>query len=101
MSAINSFCSKQPRHQQTRGKAWPHRYPFEYAKAHRRALAAAKQQMELTGTPILGCVLNKVAMDRLGARKYYSYGGKYGYGRYGKYGRYGYSRQESTKEKNG
>jgi len=74
---------------------------IEYAKTHRRALAAAKQQMELTGTPILGCVLNKVAMDRLGARKYYSYGGKYGYGRYGKYGRYGYSRQESTKEKNG
>ena len=68
---------------------------LEYNKTHRRALAEAKQQMERTGTPILGCVLNKVTMDRLGTKKYYSYGGKYGYGRYGRYGRYaryGYSR---------
>ena len=68
---------------------------LEYAKTHRRALAEAKQQMERTGTPILGCVLNKVTMDRLSTKKYYSYGGTYGrygkYGKYGKYGRYGYS----------
>lgn len=66
---------------------------LEYAKTHRRALAEAKQQMERTGTPILGCVLNKVAMDRLSTKKYYSYGGKYGYSKYGRYGKYGkYSR---------
>ncbi len=64
---------------------------LEYSKTHRRALQEAKQQMERTGTPILGCILNKVAMDRLSTKKYYSYGGHYGkYGKYGKYGHYGY-----------
>lgn len=62
---------------------------MEYGKTHRRALQEAKSQMERTGTPILGCILNKVAMDRLSTKKYYSYGGKYGYGKYGKYGKYG------------
>ena len=62
---------------------------LEYNKTHRRALADAKEQMERTGTPILGCIMNKVTMDRLSTKKYYSYGGKYGYGRYGKYGKYG------------
>ena len=66
---------------------------LEYSKTHRRALQEAKQQMERTGTPILGCILNKVTMDRLSTKKYYSYGGHYGkYGKYGKYGRYGYSK---------
>lgn len=68
---------------------------LEYSKTHRRALQEAKNQMERTGKPILGCILNKVTMDRLSTKKYYSYGGKYGYGKYGKYGkysRYGYSR---------
>lgn len=62
---------------------------LEYNKTHRRALQEAKEQMERTGTPILGCILNKVTMDRLSTKKYYSYGGKYGYGKYGKYGKYG------------
>ena len=66
---------------------------LEYNKTHRRALAEAKQQMERTGTPILGCILNKVTMDRLSTKKYYSYGGRYGYSKYGRYGKYGkYSR---------
>ena len=72
---------------------------LEYNKTHRRALQAAKEQMERTGTPILGCILNKVTMDRLSTKKYYSYGGRYGYnkyGRYGKYGKYGkYGRYEA------
>ena len=69
---------------------------LEYSKTHCRALQEAKQQMERTGTPILGCVLNKVAMDRLSTKKYYSYGGKYGYSKYGHYGKYGnaYYRRE-------
>ena len=62
---------------------------LEYSKTHRRALQEAKNQMERTGTPILGCIMNKVTMDRLSTKKYYSYGGKYGYGKYGKYGKYG------------
>ena len=65
---------------------------MEYSKTHRRALAEAKEQMERTGTPILGCILNKVTMDRLSTKKYYSYGGKYGYSKYGRYGKYGYNR---------
>ncbi len=80
---------------------------LEYAKTHRRALQEARQQMERTGTPILGCILNKVTMDRLSTKKYYSYGGKYGYGRYGKYGKYGmygynrgyYRRDDEKREK--
>ena len=60
---------------------------LEYNKTHRRALQEAQQQMLRTGTPILGCVLNKVSLDRLSTRKYYSQYGmnKYGYG-------YGYGR---------
>ncbi len=65
---------------------------LEYSKTRRRALAEAKHQLEVTGTPILGCILNKVAMDRLSTKKYYSYGGKYGYSKYGRYGKYGYSK---------
>jgi len=75
---------------------------LEYAKTHVRALQEAKTQMERTGTPVLGCVLNKVSMDRLSTKKYYSYSGKYGYGKYG-YGKYGYSseykRQDEKKNR--
>ena len=73
---------------------------LEYGKTHRRALAEAKSQMERTGTPILGCILNKVSMDRLSTKKYYSYGGKYGYSKYGRYGKYGngYYRREKKNQ---
>ncbi|MBQ6722736.1 MAG: CpsD/CapB family tyrosine-protein kinase [Clostridia bacterium] len=66
---------------------------LEYNKTRIRGLQDAYQQMTRTGTPVLGCILNKVAMDRLSTKKYYyKYGGKYG--KYGKYGyRYGYSRE--------
>lgn len=62
---------------------------LEYRKTRIRGLQDAYQQMMRTGTPVLGCILNKVSMDRLSTKKYYyKYGGKYG--KYGKYGRYGY-----------
>ena len=72
---------------------------LEYNKTHRRALQDAKEQMERTGIPILGCVLNKVSMDWLSTKKSYSSGGKYGrYGKNGKYGQYGkYFRREEKK----
>lgn len=54
---------------------------LEYSKTHRRTLMEAKKQMERTGTPILGCILNKIVMDRISTRKYYGYG-KYGYNGY-------------------
>jgi capsular exopolysaccharide synthesis family protein len=72
---------------------------LEYAKTHLKALQGAKQQMEKTGTPILGCVLNKVAMDRLSTRKYYSYGRKYGYRKYGRYGNKSYYRRDGKENK--
>lgn len=53
----------------------------EYAKTRLRSLREAKQQMERAGTPILGCVLNKVSMSRITAsNKYYGVNGEYGYG---------------------
>ena len=70
---------------------------LEYNKTHRRALAEARKQMERTGTPILGCILNKVTMDRLSTKKYYGYGGQYGYGR-DKYNR-GYYRRDKKNSK--
>ena len=54
-----------------------------YSNTHVRALREAKQQMERTGTPILGCVLNKVPLERITSQKY----------KYGKYGYYSYSQQ--------
>lgn len=65
---------------------------LEYAKTRRRTLRESKAQMERTGTPVLGCVLNKVVMDRIRTKKYYGYG-KYGYGKYGY--RQGYYRHTS------
>ena len=69
---------------------------LEYNKTRIRGLQDAYQQMVRTGTPVLGCVLNKVAMDRLSTKKYYY---KYG-GKYGKYGyKYGYNREYSRNSK--
>lgn len=52
----------------------------EYAKTRLRSLHEAKQQMERSGTPILGCILNKVSMNRIeAAKKYYGKNDEYGY----------------------
>lgn len=64
---------------------------LEYNKTHKKELNQAKHQMQQSGCPILGCILNKVVFDRLSTRKYYSkyssrYSYKYGYGKYGYYG---------------
>lgn len=63
---------------------------LEYNKTHRRTLKNALVQMERTGTPIIGCVLNKISLNRLFAKSYYyHYGSEYG----------GYSRQSKGKKK--
>lgn len=63
-----------------------------------RYLQDVKKQLEITGIPILGVVLNKVKIGN----GYNSYGkyGKYGkYSKYGKYGKYGeYGEYGNTKE---
>ncbi len=65
----------------------------KYRETHRRELSDAKHQLEQTGTPILGCVLNDVSFESISAKKYYnrSYYSHYGryYRKYGKYGQYG------------
>ena len=50
----------------------------------------AKAQLERTGVPILGAILNKVSERNDSYGGYYGRYGAYGrYGRYGKYGKYG------------
>ena len=46
----------------------------EYSKTHLRELQGCKQQMEQSGKPILGCILNKVKFDTISSKKYYNKG---------------------------
>ena len=46
----------------------------------------AKRQMEQSGCPIIGCIINKVTFDTLSAKKYYN---KAYYSHYYKSGYYG------------
>ena len=50
----------------------------EYDQTRRRELITVRNQIEQTGCPILGCVINKVKTETLGARRYYNYSGYYG-----------------------
>lgn len=62
-----------------------------------RYLQDVKKQLEITGIPILGVVLNKVKIGSGYSQygKYGKYGGKYGkYGKYGEYGEYSNSSSE-------
>lgn len=79
-------------------------FVLEYNKTHRRELKQAHHQMEQSGTPVLGYVLNKVIFDRLSTKQYYyHYSSKYKYHKYGKYGKYGsqygyYKKSQSGRE---
>lgn len=44
-----------------------------YNKVRRRELQEARQQIEISGCPVLGAVLNQVDFDSLSSKKYYSY----------------------------
>jgi capsular exopolysaccharide synthesis family protein len=54
-------------------------FVVRYNEIRRRELAEARQQIERTGCPILGAVLNQVSFDAYANRKYY----KKSYGYYG------------------
>ena len=54
-----------------------------YNNVSRQELLDVKQQIEQTGCPILGTVLNQVDYDNYMGRKYYK-----SYSKYGKYGYY-------------
>ncbi len=45
---------------------------IEYNKTHIKEVAECKRQMEQSGTPVLGCIINKVAFDTISAKKYYN-----------------------------
>ena len=53
-------------------------FVLENGRTGRRELREAVAQMTRSGTPVLGCVLNKVSAGRLGSGRYYH---RYGYGR--------------------
>lgn len=50
----------------------------DYDKVHRKEFSEVKSQLEQTGCPILGAVLNQVKMNAFMSRKYY-FRTKYGY----------------------
>ena len=61
---------------------------LEYEKTRRRFVKTAKSQIEQSGCPIIGCILNKVSFETLSSKKYYNQG---------YYSHYGYRYDESTR----
>ena len=47
-------------------------FVVEYNVTHRRELQEAQRQINQAGSPILGCIINKVSLDTYSAKKYYS-----------------------------
>ena len=45
---------------------------IDYNKTRIREIRECKRQMEQSGTPVLGCVINKVSFSTLSAKKYYN-----------------------------
>ena len=43
-----------------------------HKKTRLREVAECKRQMEQSGTPVLGCIINKVSFETLSAKKYYN-----------------------------
>ncbi len=58
----------------------------EYNRSRLKEIAECKRQMEQSGTPVLGCIINKVNFDSISAKKYYnkSYYSHYSSGYYRK-----------------
>lgn len=66
----------------------------EYGKRRRRELISAVQQMQRSGCPILGCIIDKVTVKTLSDKQYYRKH-YYGYGSYGKEGYYAKDESET------
>ena len=45
---------------------------IDYNKTRIREIRECKRQMEQSGTPVLGCIINKVSFASLSAKKYYN-----------------------------
>lgn len=44
----------------------------EYRKTRLREIAQCKRQMEQSGTPVLGCIINKVSFNGISEKRYYN-----------------------------
>lgn len=64
---------------------------LDYNKTRIREIRECKRQMEQSGTPVLGCIINKVSFASLSAKKYYN---KSYYSHY----RSGYYRKEPSEK---
>ncbi len=64
---------------------------IDYNKTRLREVRECKRQMEQSGTPVLGCIINRVKFDTLSAKKYYN---KSYYSHY----RSGYYRKDPAEE---
>ena len=47
-------------------------FVIEYNRTHRREINTAQRQIESSGCPVLGCILNKVDVDSLSSKHYYN-----------------------------
>lgn len=45
---------------------------IEYNRTRLKEVAECKRQMEQSGTPVLGCIVNKVSFESISAKKYYN-----------------------------
>lgn len=65
---------------------------IEYAKRRKAEVADAVYKIEQSGSPVIGCIINRVSVKTLSERNYYK-NHYYAYSKYGKYG-YGYSNEQ-------
>ena len=68
---------------------------IEYGKRHRHEAKNAVAQLQRVGTPVLGCIIDKVTVASLSEKQYYK--SHYYYGHYG----YGYYTEDGKKKKKG
>ncbi len=69
----------------------------EYGKRRRRELQDVVRQMQRSGTPILGCIIDKVRVKSLSEKKYYK--NHYYYSHYGNDGYYSRSASDHDDDK--
>ena len=69
---------------------------IEYGKRHRREVQDAVKQMERSGTPILGCIIDMVKISSFSEKKYYR--NHYYYSHY-QYGYYNHDSLDDEEEK--
>ena len=69
----------------------------EYAKRRKGEVIDAVQKIEQSGSPVIGCIINRVSVKTLSERNYYK-NHYYAYGHYGKGYGYGSGREKEEKK---